>query len=68
MDDMTLTEMVDWNCERFEAAESIESLATRAECLAIDKKDKQAYTLVAGALDRMRASYKKRLDELRLRA
>jgi len=33
--------------------------------LQIDIADKQEYTLVPGALDRMRAAYKKRLGELK---
>jgi len=33
--------------------------------LQVDIADKQEYTLVPGALDRMRAAYKKRLGELK---
>lgn len=62
---LDLSEFVDFMCWRFETAKDIESLTIRAEALKIDKEAKADYTLVNGALDRMRASYKKRLDELK---
>ncbi len=62
---LDLPDFIDFNCWRFETAPSLESLQNRATFLKLDKETKQAYTLVEGALDRMRGSYKKRLDELK---
>jgi hypothetical protein len=52
-------------CERFEQCDCLEALETCLVPLQKDIADKQEYTLVDGALDKMRASYKKRLDELK---
>lgn len=62
---LDLNELVEFMCWRFESAKDLESLSIRAEALKIDKEAKADYTLVNGALDRMRASYKKRSDELK---
>lgn len=63
--DMTPTETVEWVCNHFATAECLEDLETRGQLLVADKADKQAYTLLPGALDRMRGVYAKRLAELR---
>ena len=58
-------ELVAFMCERFEQCDCLEALETCLVPLQKDIADKQEYTLVDGALDKMRASYKKRLDELK---
>ena len=63
--DMTLIEIVEWTCERFESADCIQDLQIVSEMLSEDKIDKQEYTLLPGALDCMRAAYSKRLAELK---
>ena len=62
---MTPNEEIDFHCERFEAADCETAMETCAVALNIDIADKQEYTLLPGALDRMRGVYSKRLKELR---
>ena len=62
---MTPDEEINFTCERFEAADCETALVTCAVGLNIDIADKQEYTLVPGALDRMRGVYRRRLAELR---
>lgn len=62
---MTPDEEINFHCERFEAADCEIALETCAVALNIDIADKQEYTLLPGALDRMRGVYKRRLAELR---
>ena len=62
---MTPDEEIDFMCERFEAADCEVALETCTIGLNIDIADRQPYTLLPGALDRMRAAYKRRLAELR---
>jgi hypothetical protein len=56
---------VDFMCEQFEQCDCLEALGTCLVPLQKDIADNQEYTLVEGALDKMRAAYKKRLDELK---
>ncbi len=58
-------ELVAFMCERFEQCDCMEALETCLVPLQKDIADKQEYTLVDGALDKMRAAYKKRLDKLK---
>ena len=58
-------ELIDFTCERFEAADCEEALQTCAVALTEDIKNEQLYTLVLDALERMRAAYSRRLAELR---
>lgn len=53
------------HCERFEAADCEEALETCVFALQRDINDNYEYTLLPGALDRMRGVYKRRLAELR---
>ena len=62
---MTLSEEIDFMCERFEAADCEEALETCVVALQRDISDGQPYTLVHDALERMRAAYSRRLAELR---
>lgn len=62
---LTIEELIEFMCWRFETAPDMDALTVRAEALKMDKDNKEDYTLVNGALDRMRAAYKKRLDELK---
>ena len=62
---MTPDEEIDFMCQRFEAADCEIALETCTVALNIDIADKQPYTLLPGALDRMRAAYSRRLKELR---
>ena len=62
---MTPDEEIDFICERFEAADCEVALETCTIGLNIDIADRQPYTLLPGALDRMRGVYKRRLAELR---
>ena len=62
---MTNNELIDFTCHRIEAADCAEALQTNAIALAEDIKNEQPYTLLPGALDRMRGVYKRRLAELR---
>jgi hypothetical protein len=56
--------LIDCMCGQFEQCDCTEALETCLVPLQKDIADKQEYTLVPGALDRMRAVYKKRLGEL----
>jgi len=56
--------LIDCMCGQFEQCDCLEALETCLVPLQMDIADKQEYTLVPGALDRMRAVYKKRLGEL----
>ena len=58
-------ELINLMCEQFEQCDCLEALETCLVPLKEDIADKQEYTLLPGALDRMRAAYKKRLDELK---
>lgn len=62
---MTPSETVEWTCKRFEAADCVESLQTCTLGLNEDKIDKQEYTLLPGAMNRMLGVYAKRLAELK---
>lgn len=62
---LDLNECVDFMCWRFSTAPDLPSLVRRGEALKIDKERKEDYTLVAGGIDRLRAAYKKRFDELK---
>jgi hypothetical protein len=56
--------LIDCMCGQFEQCDCPEALETCLVPLQMDIADKQEYTLVEGALDRMRAVYKKRLRDL----
>lgn len=56
---------IDFHCKRFEAADCEEALETCVFALQRDINDNYEYTLIPGALDRMRAAYSRRLAELR---
>ena len=62
---MTPDELIDFHCERFEAADCETALQTCSIALQIDIEDEQPYTLVHDALERMRAAYSRRLAQLR---
>lgn len=62
---MTPDEEIDFNCERFEAADCEGAIIICLVALIEDIDNKQEYTLLPGALDRMRGVYAKRLKELR---
>ena len=62
---MTNEELINFTCERFEAADCETALETCAVALKQDIADEQPYTLVADALEIMRAAYSRRLAELR---
>ena len=63
---MTLDEeLINFMCERFEQCDCLEALETCLVPLQKDIADKQEYTLVDGALDKMRAAYSRRLAELK---
>ena len=61
----THSETVDWVCNQFATVESVEGLEMQLYFMECDIKHGHEYTLVAGAIDKMRAAYKKRLDELK---
>ena len=63
--EITLGELINFMCERFEQCDCLEALETCLVPLQKDIDNKHDYTLVDGALDKMRAAYKKRLDELK---
>ena len=58
-------ELIEFMCDRFAQCDCLEALDTCAVALKKDIEDEQPYTLVADALDRMRAAYSKRLAELK---
>lgn len=58
-------ELIDFHCERFEAADCLEALETCVIPLQADINSNASYTLVPGALDRIRGVYAKRLAELK---
>ena len=58
-------DLVDFMCDQFKKCDCIRALETCSVALQTDLKNKASYTLVEGALDKMWASYKKRLDELK---
>ena len=58
-------ELIDFHCQRFEAADCEEALETCVFALQRDINDNCEYTLVPGALDRIRGVYRQRLKELR---
>jgi hypothetical protein len=62
---LSLEDCVEFMCWRFATAPDLPSLARRGEALKIDKERKEDYTLIEGGLDRLRAAYKKRFDELK---
>ena len=63
--ELSLTELTDFMCWRMASADSVVALSTFAVAIRLDTDSKQDYTLIPGALDRMREAYKKRLDELK---
>lgn len=58
-------DLIDFMCERFEAADCLEALETCLVPLQSDINSNASYTLVPGALDRIRGVYSRRLKELR---
>ena len=62
---MTPNELINFHCERFEQCDCEGAIIVCLVALIVDIDNKQEYTLLPGALDRMRAAYKKRLDELK---
>jgi hypothetical protein len=58
-------ELIAFMCRRFEQCDCSVALETSVEALQSDINCNASYTLVDGALDKMRASYKKRFDELK---
>ena len=58
-------ELIDFMCERFEQCDCLEALETCLLPLQVDINSNASYTLLPGALDRMRGVYKRRLAELR---
>jgi hypothetical protein len=56
---------INFICHRFEQSDCLVALETCVVALQKDIADKQNYTLVPGALDRMRGVYSRRLAELR---
>ena len=62
-----MSDLIKFQCERFEQCDCMEALVTCIVTLNIDIADKQEYTLLPGALDRMRGVYRRRLAELRHR-
>jgi len=58
-------ELINFMSKRFEQCDCLVALETCVVALQLDISDKQEYTLVPGALDRMRAAYSRRLAELR---
>ena len=58
-------ELIAFMCRRFEQCDCLEALETCLVPLQSDINCSASYTLVPGALDKMRASYKKRLNELK---
>lgn len=60
-----LTDYVEFMCYRIATAPDLTALATKGKALKIDIDRKEDYTLVEGAIDRMRAAYKMRSEELR---
>ena len=60
-------ELIAFMCRRFEQCDCLVDLETSVEALQSDINCNASYTLVDGALDKMRAAYKKRLDELKER-
>jgi hypothetical protein len=61
----TPDEIIEWVCKRFKEARCLEDLEMQKYFLECDSKHGHEYTLAEGALDKMRAAYKKRLDELK---
>jgi hypothetical protein len=57
-------ELIAFMCRRFEQCDCLVALETSVVALQSDMNCNASYTLVPGALDRMRAVYKKRLREL----
>jgi ribosome-associated translation inhibitor RaiA len=60
-------ELIAFMCRRFEQCDCLVDIETSVEALQSDINCNASYTLVDGALDKMRAAYKKRLDELKER-
>ena len=58
-------ELIDFMCRRFEQCDCLEALETCIVPLQADINSNASYTLVPGALDRMRGVYRRRLAELR---
>jgi len=58
-------ELIAFMCRRFEQSDCSVALETSVESMQSDIACNASYTLVPGALDKMRAAYKKRLDELK---
>ena len=58
-------ELIDFHCQRFEAADCEGAIVICLVALIEDIDNKQTYTLLPGALGRMRGVYSRRLKELR---
>ena len=58
-------ELIAFMCRRFERCDCLEALQTSVEAMQSDINCNASYTLVDGAIEKMRAGYKKRLDELK---
>ena len=58
-------ELIAFMCRRFEQCDCSVALETCVEAMQADINCNASYTLVPGALDRMRGVYKKRLKELK---
>jgi hypothetical protein len=58
-------ELIAFMCRRFEQSDCLEALETSVVAMRSDINCNASYTLLPGALDKMRAAYKKRLDELK---
>ena len=58
-------QLINFMCRRFEQCDCLVALETSVEALQSDINCNASYTLVSGALDKMRAAYKKRFDELK---
>jgi hypothetical protein len=58
-------ELIDFMCERFDQCDCLEALETCLAPLQSDINSNASYTLVPGALDRIRGVYRRRLSELK---
>ena len=58
-------DQITFMCRQFEQCDCLKALETCLVPLQKDIADRQPYTLLFGALDRMRGVYKRRLAELR---
>jgi len=58
-------ELIAFMCRRFERCDCLEALQTSVEAMQSDINCNASYTLVDGAIDKMSAASKKRLDKLK---